>query len=88
MEPTITGNEPIIGADSKKIGWYPTQLVQCLCPRTDTGITILVLTGIGTSSMCPRCMRQYRISGISVNPIGNVVDMVVEMAMPERKSES
>lgn len=54
---------PIIGQPAQVLTWYPTALMGCKCQGNN--MELVIVTGFGKPSQCPKCGKLFIINRVS-----------------------
>lgn len=70
----------LVGQPGRKLGWWPVVIWQCYCKQDKgvDGMTLVILNGVNTPSMCPHCQKSYKVGGFTLDPLTGPISPVIE----------
>lgn len=75
---------PIVGQPGTVLFWYPTVITKCNCKPNE--LTLIVTTGFGNPSICPKCNSTYVMRGVRPDGKGGL-DPIVDHIPPVPKGQ-
>lgn len=71
---------PIVNQPAEILKWYGTVIVQCNCQRDKGVISLVIVTGMGNTSVCHNCGKLFHFSSFRIE--NNAVVPVIDIALP------